>query len=230
MSHSRFRQVARLETFALPYIQRRLADDTERMESFRSRAFSLVASLCVLLLYGDPHIDEPLSEAWSRSLQSDALKAWGENCLDSEEGNCDRRSDPFSKEGAMHVAEYFRQRLMPDLPGANDTEKLNAILKTAPTWLLWFTCADFYGRSLGLEIPDVSRMSRFERHNTIWGGLPSGRFERDPLPPGKGDLYHTAYLQRREAAALGHELPSNLTRRERERVTKIYRALGLSVR
>jgi hypothetical protein len=158
------------------------------------------------------------------------LKAWRENHPDSNEGNCDRKSDPFSNEGAMHVAEYFRQHLTPDLPGANDTEKLNAILKTAPPWLIWFTCADLYGRALGLEIPDVSRMSKFERYDAPWNGLPEGRFERHPLPPGKDDLYHTWYLQKREATALGEELPSNLTRRERERVTKIYRALGLSVR
>lgn len=153
-----------MEAYALPYIQRKLTSNAEKMESFRQRAFGRIASLCILLLYGDPNIDEPPSEAWRRSLQNEPMKAWRENHPDSDEGNY-RNSNPFSNEGAMHVAEYFRQHLMPDLPGASDIEKLNAILKTAPVWLFWFTCADFYGRALGLKIPDVSRMAkRTTRH------------------------------------------------------------------
>ena len=57
----------------------------------------------------------------------------------------------------MYIATYFRAYFIPDLPGADETEKLNAIFEKAPLWLLWFTHCDVYGRILGLKLPLYKR-------------------------------------------------------------------------
>ena len=62
MSHTRFRQLARLEKLAQPYIQ-------QRWEEEASVAFIHVANISLLILYGNPKIDEPLPNAWKRCLE-----------------------------------------------------------------------------------------------------------------------------------------------------------------
>ena len=52
---------------------------------------------------------------------------------------------------------------MPKLPGADEAEKLDAILERAPPWLLWFTHSDVSASILGLKLPDLSSVNRFER-------------------------------------------------------------------
>src|SRR6516225_9605835 len=74
MSRGRLRQIARLEQRALPYIARRQRDREETMAQGRERCFIVAANLALLLLYGDPKIGEPLTDAWQRCLQSDAWK------------------------------------------------------------------------------------------------------------------------------------------------------------
>ena len=133
---------------------------------------------------------------------------------------------PFDRLGAMYIANYFHKYFLPDLPGADETEKLNQILETAAPWLLWFTFGDFYGRLLGLTVPDVSSMSKFSRGELPFDWLPTGPFECDPVPPGTKDKFYKPADERPEVIVL----PDNLTRRERERAMRIYKSLGLSAR
>ena len=50
----------------------------------------------------------------------------------------------------------FAKSLLPDFPGADETEKLNLVFASAPLWFLWFTHADVIGRVLGLKLVDLS--------------------------------------------------------------------------
>jgi hypothetical protein len=160
MSRVRFRQVARLEKRALFYIeQKRRYEEEERVRSVsdRERYFVKIANLALLILYGDPKVSEPLTCAWQRCLESKAWKACRERHADINE------EVPFYEEGARSIARYFREYILPDLPGADETEKLNGVLVKAPAWLLWFTNAELTVLILGLKLPDLSSMSRFAR-------------------------------------------------------------------
>jgi hypothetical protein len=68
-----------------------------------------------------------------------------------------------------------------NFPGADEKEKLDAVFSSAPPWLIWFTFADYTAKLLGLKLPDLSDVRRFERSKenfNCWWGLPSGAFER----------------------------------------------------
>jgi hypothetical protein len=137
MSQIRFRQVARLEKLAQPYLKRRQQSTAEAKALALKDAFIKVANL--LILYGEPKIDEPLLNAWERCGESAAWRA------------CQKKHGGFDEYGretgtpfewtAERIAGYFRKYFMPELPGADETEKLDAIMERAPPWLLWFEVA-----------------------------------------------------------------------------------------
>jgi hypothetical protein len=184
MSRTRLRQIARLERRALPDIERKRQYEEDKAASRREYAFRIAANIALIILYGDPRIGEPLAEAWRRCLQSPAWKACRAKHPDyigryrrDEEG-------PFYMEGVSGIAKYFRTYFLPELPGADETEKLNAVFAKAPTWLLWFTHADVIGAVLGLKVPDLSSKARFGRPSLTLVQLPDEAFEWRRLPNG----------------------------------------------
>jgi hypothetical protein len=216
MSQIRLRQVARLERLALLHVKTKSEYRAEMDEVLRSEAFVSVANLSLLILYGNPKIEEPLSNAWQRCVES---KAWKE-CLEKHPDIGEYRGyreyiTPFDDLGAMYIAKYCRKYFIPDLPGADETAKLNAIFKMAPPWLLWFTHGDVFGRLIGLELPDLSSVKRFARGELIFSYLPKGPFECHRAPRGVEDEF---YISRRKPI----ELPDNLTPRERKRAIRLY--------
>ena len=161
MSRVGFRRVARLEKRALPYIERKRLYAAEQEASNRERNFVVVANLALLILHGDPKIGEPLIYAWRRCLESKAWKTCRERHPDYiGRHGCDAEG-PFNSWGAGWIAQYFRKYFLPELPGANETEKLNGVFAKAPAWLLWFTHGDIQGHVLGLNVPDFSSKSRY---------------------------------------------------------------------
>ncbi len=68
MSQTRSRQITRLEKLAQSYIARSRQYKAERDEYQDRRAFVVIANLALLVLYGDPKIDEPLLAAWEREM------------------------------------------------------------------------------------------------------------------------------------------------------------------
>jgi hypothetical protein len=145
MSQLRFRQLARLEKRALPYLERKRRYAEEQKASSRENAFVIVANLALLILYGDPRIGEPLSFAWRRCLDSPAWKACREKHPDYIGRHGRDEEGPFSSWGAGWIAQYFRKYFLPELPGVDETEKLNAVFAKAPAWLLWFTHGEIAG-------------------------------------------------------------------------------------
>ena len=186
--HVRLRQVARLEKLARPYIDRKMKYNKEINECARRDSFVIVANLCLLILHGDPKIEESLAAPWERCLscpawQSRSEKYNGFKACGWEAGT------PFDFCGAAHVSEHFRKYFLPDLPGADEIEKLSSIFDTAPPWLLWFTHGDFCARILGIKVPDLSSVNRFERGEFLIDYLPTGPFKRKRLPRGVYDMY-----------------------------------------
>jgi hypothetical protein len=210
MSGAQFRRIARLEVS----LQQKLAKAAKSHEPLKTSCFAHVASLCTLFLEADPKIDERLDEAWPRCLDSETWKAWLDEHRHSDGFKCRGHCDPFTERGAMHVAEHFQKHVLPNLPGANEKEKLDAILQTIPPWLLWFTGVDVKAAVLGFEPSNVSSMSSFERSPLSYMGLPRGRFERRPWPAGEKDLFYEA-RKARKVTEREYKLPDNLTDRER---------------
>ena len=179
MTRARFRQTARLERLAEAYLRPREEPDSGVEEYVRKCAFIRTANLSALILYGDPKIDEPLSFAWSRCLESAEWQKRLEKYGGWDEYRRDH-GDPFdSSLNATQIAKYFRQHFLPDLPGADEVEKFSLIFKKAPPWLLWFTYGDVNARVLGIKLPDLSTVQRFVRdlRNFEIDQLPTGPFE-----------------------------------------------------
>jgi hypothetical protein len=163
MTRARFRQTARLERLAEAYLRPREEADSRFEEFVRNCAFIHTANLSALILYGDPKIDEPLSFAWRRCLESAEWQKRREKYGGWDEYGRDDCGDPFVSFGATRIAKYFRQHFLPGLPGADEVEKFSSIFKKAPPWLLWFTYGDLNARILGIKLPDLSTVQRFVR-------------------------------------------------------------------
>ena len=219
MSQLLFRRVARFEQRANAHLKRRQQYETDRSERIRGFAFRVVGSLSCLILYGRPKIDESLFKAWERCCESAAWQACRE-----KHGGFDEygREDgtPFEHLGAIYIAKYFRRYFLPDLPGAHEVEKLSRIFKGAPPWLLWFTHGDVHARILGVELPDLSAVTRFARGEPRLNYLTPGPFELHPLPDGVYDRFTPRRKDKFEDKA------KDMTPRERKRMRRVYDALG----
>jgi len=249
MTQARFRQIARLEKLATPYINRRREGETHILEVMREEAFRYVANLSLLILYGNPKTDEPLLNAWDRVRKSAAWQECRNNHPnfaeygredqgDFGDGECEKHlgghygtkyfdklsgmyiATPFDNLGAMYIAKYFRAYFVPVLPGADETEKLNAIFGKAPLWLLWFTHGDVCGTILGLKLPDFTSIHRFARMEfKSFGGLPGGPFDWHPLPHGETDKFY-ASKKHKDVSNVGDI--AAMTPRQRKRALKIF--------
>ena len=214
MSHIRLRQVSRLENLARHYVERGRQDRAEEQERVRKDAFVHVANLALLILYGNPKIDEPLRTAWERCRESAAWRSCREKHGGFDEYGREQTT-PFDHLGAEQIAKYFRVYLLPDLPGADETEKLNAIFEIAEPWLLWFTYGDVWASIFGLKLPDLSGVTRFARGEFLLLKLTDGPFECHSLPDGVYDEFEVASQKDVSRNTI------HMTRRERKRALRV---------
>ena len=178
MNQARFRKTARLERLAEAYLRPKEKPDSGIEGFVRKYAFVHTANLSALILYGDPKIDEPLSFAWKRCLESSEWQKRREKYGGWDDYRRDH-GDPFDSFSATQIGKYFRKYFLPDLPGGDQAEKFGLIFKRAPPWLLWFTYGDVNARILGIKLPDLSTVNRFIRDPRNVGNdyLPPGPFE-----------------------------------------------------
>jgi hypothetical protein len=214
MSQIRLRQVARLEKLARPYLERRTQYEARQREQICRHSFVTLANLSILILYGEPKIEEPLLAAWKRCLLSTEWQSRREKYGGFDEYGREELGTPFDLLGAPRIAEYFRKYFLPDFPGAEEIEKLNPVFEKAPPWLLWFTHGDVHARILGIKLPDLSGVNRFARGEMAFSELPRGPFECQPLPDGVYDRFE----HKRHKDALENLV--NMTPRERKRAVR----------
>jgi hypothetical protein len=209
MSRARYRQIARLEKLAQPYIQRQQQIEQER-RLIPHDAASHAAILAFVIRYGDPEIGEPLSCAWERFING---PVWNECCNKWEAMALEQLGDegkeygdetalrnrlasiprsyrvawPYGRDGVLIIGSYLRHELIASFPGATEKKKLERVFASAPPWLIWFTFADYTAELLGLSLPDLSSIASFARSKADfdnWCGLPSGAFVRRAWPDG----------------------------------------------
>lgn len=174
------RQLARLEREAQPYIKR--MQRYKRDHRFRLRKVaSHAAVLAFIVRYGRPRIEEPL---WRACERCEDTNAWKECCerFPTALGSR-RRFIPYDSGNFSIMAEPIRYAVDWFFRGVDEKDKLNRAFKSAPPWFVWFTFADYSARKLGLTIPNLSSVARFERsHESVdpgaWFSVPEGKFER----------------------------------------------------
>src|ERR1700756_428896 len=164
MTVARRRQLDRLEKLAAPRMEQiRGAREKTELEILRQiyrDADIHAANLSLIILLGDPRIEEPLSSAWERCCKA----ASPELCDDVSQRNLLRDDlSPFDQLVAHCNEHLFRHRVGPRLPGSDLREKFAPILAAAPLWLLWFTWADATIEALDLPLPDCSAIWKFRR-------------------------------------------------------------------
>jgi hypothetical protein len=177
MSAARKRQMARLEQLAVPHIKRLQSAAEERDRTIAALAWAdaegHAASLSLIILYGRPHIAEPLSAAWERCLVSEAAEL-------SKLKKFRAVLDPFGDDLSLTmIVEIFRLHVLPTRAGSNDLQKISAIFASAPPWLLWFTFADLTAVIMDLTRPDLSSVEyrpRPRENFVRWPLLPKGIF------------------------------------------------------
>jgi hypothetical protein len=160
-----------------------------------------------------------MDAAWERCRSS---AAW-QSCRERHGGFDEygrEQGTPFDDLGATFIAKYFRKYFLPDLPGADETEKLSAIFEIAQPWLLWFTYGDVCARILGIKLSDLSGVNRFARGEFLFYKLPDGPFECHPLPDGVYDRFEVSI----QKDVSGHSM--HMTPRERKRTLRIYENCG----
>ena len=234
MSQNRFRQVARLEKLAQPYIERKRQSEDEWLRASLGVA-GHAAILAFLIRYGKPKIDEPLSCAWQRCSES---SAWKECCdrfasvIPRAPGDTEYPFEPDSHDKAIVYGMPLRHLIIASFPGVGEKDKLDAVFASAPPWLIWFTFADYTAKLPGLRLPNLSGVAGFARSKAnfdLWYGLPSGAFERRPWPNGPDNepLARTDLkLLRPDLKLVRPDLQrpdSQMTPRERRRARAAYR-------
>jgi hypothetical protein len=215
MNQIRSRQIARLEKRALPHIKQREGID-QQWQHICHGAVAHATVLAFLIRYGNPQMDEPLSEACRRVAESEAWKA----CCEKFPEACRRYDEypfePYNRDRVFLIGDPLRHVLMSSFPGADEKEKLNRVFKSAPPWLIWFTFADYTAKLLDLSLPDLSNVSGFERSKKIfhnWWGLPESAFECRPWPHGTDG----EPLARTDLSLLRSETGQDAPNRERKR-------------
>jgi hypothetical protein len=230
MNQSRLRRIARLERLAQPYLKRKKQADRQ-WQLIRSGAADHAAVLAFLIRYGKPRIDEPLSRAYQRCSESDA---WKECCDQFSSLLLDERKqrafEPYDRNKVNIIGAPLRHIVISSFSGVNEKQKLENAFTSAPPWIIWFTFADYTAELLGLRLPDLSKVSRFQRSKAnfdLWWGLPTAAFERESWPHGREHepLAHTDLNLFRPKMEY-HDI--QMTPRERKRALAIYSASDLS--
>jgi hypothetical protein len=187
MYQVRSRQIARLEKRALPYIEQR-GEMEQQWRQVRRGVVAHATVLAFLVRYGNPQVDEGLSDACRRFAKSEAWKACCEKFPESCKNYRDEFSfEPYNRDRVFLIGDPLRHILISTFPGTNERDKINRTFRSAPPWLMWFTFADYTAELLGLDLPDFSDVKRFQRSKKMfhgWWGLPQGAFEPRPWPHG----------------------------------------------
>jgi hypothetical protein len=217
MNRIRARQIARLEKRAGPYIKQR-EGMAQQLRKLHRGAVAHAAVLAFVMRYGNPQMGEPLSEACRRVTESEAWKACCEKFPICAYHRKDYSFKAHSRDNVWLIGDPLRYVLLSTLPGTNEKDKLNRVFKSAPPWLIWFTFADYTAKLLGLNLPDLSTVTGFERSKDIfhrWWGLPESAFECRPWPDGTDG----EPLARTDLSLLGLGIRQDapMTNRERKR-------------
>jgi hypothetical protein len=153
------RRLSRLEQLAI-------AEERRREAWCHQAARDHATRLVTLILHGDPRLEEPLANAWSRALDHLNVKHIHD----------------------AHLPEHLRAVVIAALPGDDENAKLARVLSSAPSWLRHFCMAWLDAFVLGIELPKISEplpqygWDGFHDRKS-WPDIPSGTIAAGrPIP------------------------------------------------
>jgi hypothetical protein len=173
-------------------LERHAPEWRQKLQQRRVRAFELLptvarfhtASVAALALAGEPKIDEPLSEAWRRTLVHYGIRE-----CQTEEWAHTHQLDEAPTEAWAHALANDRQLSRHPLKAAeeiyptfihdrDEAAIFTKILASAQPWLLKFTLSELDARCLSLTLPDLSAAPKWGsaglRDARRWPCLPQG--------------------------------------------------------
>jgi hypothetical protein len=142
--------------------------DEDRLRQARLHATAVAA----IVLSGKPKIDEPLSQAWTRTLQHYRIET---RPLDSHFRPL-REETPLERQVA--AAKNLAPIILPVT--LKESARFSKIFKTAPVWLLNFTSMSFDACLLKFGLPD---QSWWPAPGTKWGRTGYDESRQWPLLP-----------------------------------------------
>src|SRR5262249_14902269 len=161
MDRSSRRRIRRVDELLSAAKKEREEKRKELHENIVLDAWYHATAVAAIVLSGKPKIDEPLSRAWTRTLQHYGIR------------DVNKGTEPLSRArtlalqhyGICHVNELTRmkrqvgaaEQLAPMILTLKDVEasgRFTEIFRTAPVWLLNFTCIFADACWLDLDFPD----------------------------------------------------------------------------
>jgi hypothetical protein len=151
------RRISRLEKLVAAALAERKRRAPEKAARLRQAALDHATKLVILIMHGDPRIDEPLAIAWNRALDRLGLS-------DAPEA----------------VLPYRLQAVVGALLGDAEIDNIAHVISSAPSWLLEFCDAAMDCYVLGIELPrspePASEYGRDGLRDSMhsWPDLPMG--------------------------------------------------------
>jgi hypothetical protein len=169
MNQIRSRQIARLEKRALPHIKQRQGI-AQQLLKVRRGAITHATVLALLVRYGNPQLGEPLSCACARVTESELWVLFRQKFPPDRTiypDDFEYSFEPFTRDRVTIIGDALRHVSIATFPGANEKEKLNRVLRSAPPWLLWFTFADYSAKLLGVCTENLIRVDEVRESHKL---------------------------------------------------------------
>jgi hypothetical protein len=206
MTRANRRRLSRLEKLAEPVIVERKRREAEIVGKFRDAAGDHAVRLAVVILYGEPKIDEPLALAWSRALAHLELADTDEKMLRL----------------LLHL------QILKTQPGGSEDAKLAHVLASAPQWLLTFCAAHRDAEVLGFDLPKHPEPPPIpgadaRKDMQAWPLLPTGTLGAGgPICEDEPNPFHVLTSEEfMDLRRLIEKDPENWSRQDRRRYRKI---------
>jgi len=194
------RRLSRLEKLVASVVAERKRREPEKAAWRRQAALDHATKLVVLILHGDPHIEEPLAIAWNRAL-----------------GHLGLSDTPQA------LLPYRLRAVVSAVPGATENDKLARVFCSAPSWLLDFCMASVDCFILGIELPQSSEPApEYARdglrdHIDSWPDLPTGTIGAGRSIPKPNPMRALSFEETNDLIGLFKSGEENWSRRDRRR-------------
>jgi hypothetical protein len=149
------RRLRRLQKLVASVLAERKRSAPQQAARLRQAALDHATKLVILILHGDPHIDEPLAIAWNRALDRLGFR-----------------------DAPQPVLPGRLRDVVGALPGDTEIDKIARVISSAPSWLLNFCYAAIDCYLLGIDFPKssepVPECGRDGLRDGEWPQLPTG--------------------------------------------------------
>jgi hypothetical protein len=170
----------------------------QQYENYRFLARLHATAVAAVVLAGEPRVDEPLVNAWTRALdhyQIDALRAYAANTDETWRIKCQ-----------IAAAQSLFAKI---IGAAGETAKFTELFRTAPAWLLNFTSMWIDACFLEFDLPCECKITRVgDEQLRAWPLLPTGTMaDGDPIPRGEKPMFPFPLDMNRKVAPVPGDTP-----------------------